>query len=58
MHIEGDLRNASEYGQAKHFLIEKKQLQTRLREVDRLLRSLEGLLPGITGLARKDLDRD
>lgn len=56
--IEGDFRATPEYGQAKHLLAEKKQLQARLREVNRLLRNLDIVQPGITGRARKDLERD
>lgn len=56
--IEGDFRGTPEYGQAKLLVTEKKQLQARLRDVDKLLRSLDLLRPGIAGLARKDLERD
>lgn len=57
MPIEGDFRGTPEYGQAKPLITEKKQLQARLREVDKLLRSLDLLRPGIAGLARKDIEQ-
>jgi hypothetical protein len=47
-----------EFLEAKPLLIEKKQLQARLREVDKLLRNLEIICPSITAYARADLESD
>lgn len=54
---EDDFRNTPEYIQAKPLLIEKTQLQARLREVDKLLRGLDLIRPGIAALARQDIER-
>jgi predicted RNA-binding protein with PUA domain len=56
--IEGDFRGTPEYEQAKLLVTEKKQLQARLSEVNKLLRSLDLFRPGIVGFSRKDLERD
>lgn len=54
---EGDFRSTPEYIQAKPLLIEKAQLQARLRNVDKLLRGLDLIRPGIAALARQDIER-
>lgn len=56
-HSDDDIRQTQAYLQATHLLSEKRMLQARLREVDRILRELETLGAGVTGLARGDLDR-
>ncbi|WP_317204328.1 hypothetical protein [Janthinobacterium sp.] len=53
-----ELRTSPEYQQAKVLLSEKKQIQARLREVDRMLRKLDILQPGTGACARKDLEQD
>lgn len=57
MQNEGDVRDTPEYRQAKQLLIEKAQLQARLRDVDKLLRGLDLIRPGIAALARQDIER-
>lgn len=56
MQIEDGLRSIPEYEQVKLLVIEKKQLQARLREVDKILRKLDLFHPGIVGLSRQDLE--
>lgn len=41
--------------QAKNLLFEKKQLQARLREVDKLLRNLDILWPGLVAIVRTEI---
>lgn len=53
--IESDFRGTPEYDQAKNLVTEKKQLQARLREVDRQLRALDISRPGIVALVRTDM---
>lgn len=53
-----DQHGSPEYELAKRLLTEKKALQTRLREVDRLLRQLELPADGVIQLARKSLEKD
>ncbi len=51
-----NFQNTPEFLEAKPLLIEKKQLQARLREIDKLLRNLETIRPSVTAYARTDLD--
>ncbi len=53
-----EIRTSPEYQQAKTLLSEKKQIQARLREVDRMLRKLDILQPGTGTRARMDLEQD
>jgi len=52
-----DSRKTPDYAYAMQLLSEKKELQARLRKVDRMLRELEILTTGVISLARDDLDR-
>lgn len=52
------LRSTTEYAQAKALVSEKRLLQSRLREVDRMLRELRILKAGVTELAMKDCERE
>lgn len=56
-HSSDDIRDTQDYAQALGLLSEKRGLQARLREVDRMLRELETLHAGVIGIARVDLDR-
>jgi len=53
---EDGLRVVPEFGTAVDLLAEKTALQTRLREVDKLLRKMDLLHPGLCVVARRDLD--
>lgn len=53
-----ELRTSPEYRQAKVLLSEKKLIQARLREIDKMLRKLDILQPGTGARARKDLEQD
>jgi len=51
-------RGTNAYAQAVRLLHEKREIQGRLREVDKKLRELANLGTGITRLAREEIDHD
>lgn len=52
------IRGTIEYRQAIGLITEKKELQNRLREIDKQLRQLRMLGTGVTAVARKDLENE
>ena len=53
-----DLRVTLAYIEAVRLLQEKKEVQARLRDVDKMLRELEVLAAGVISIARYDIDHD
>jgi hypothetical protein len=53
--IDVVFQSTPEYEKTKNLITEKKQIQARLREVDRQLRALDIFRPGIVALVRKDM---
>jgi len=53
--IQANLRDTPEYDPAVLLISEKNAMQARLREVDKLLRKLDVLRPGVCALARNNI---
>ena len=54
--ITDSMRNVPEYLHAKRLFAERKELQAKLREINRVLRQLQSKAGALVNLAKADLD--